>query len=236
MSLIEKIKGVTNRDSGASAVSKDVLQTTKNWFNDRNEFVLVQRNLSYVAVMVLTVTVAIMVLAATYYLQNSRTIEPFVIEIEPKTGVATVVDPKSLVAYMSDESVIRSEVWSYVQNRHEYFSQLYNRQFEYIRTHSSPQVYANFRALYAQGNPQSPIDQYGTNSTRSVELKTLILVGANIAEVRFTENTRGTYTGSVDKFARVSFAFGNLDLNPGDRLLNPLNFNVTEYQVTDERN
>lgn len=237
MSLIEKIKGMKGgQNASGSAVSKDVLQTTKNWFNDRNEFVQVQRNMSFFAVIVLTVTVAVFVLSATYYLQNNRTIEPFVIEIEQKTGVATVVDPQTLKAYSANESLIRHNVWEYVKNRHEYFFLSYSRQFDYIRAHSTPQVYQIYRSLNGQGNPQSPIEQLGSGSYRTLELKTLVLVGTNLAEVRFREVTQGAFNGSADKFARVAYNFVNLDLNSSDRLLNPLGFNITEYQVTDEKN
>lgn len=238
MSLIDNIKGIKDKMSGGagSTVSKDVLHTTKNWFNDRNEWVQVQRNLSFFAVIVLTITVTVLVSAVTF-IKNSRTIEPFVIEIEPKSGVATVVDPQTIKAYSANEAVIRHYVWEYIKARQEYFFSTFSRANDYVRVLSTPQIYSIYTSLYGPNNPQSPVQQLGSASFRSVELISMIILSNNtVAEVRFREQTRGTFAGSKDKFARVVFGFSNIDLTENDRLINPLGFNVTEYQVTDEKN
>lgn len=237
MGLFNKIIDIQAKSTG-QAPSKDVLQTTKNWFNDRYEWVQIQRNILLVVVLVCAVTIAVLT-ASVSFIKNSRTIEPFVIEIEQKTGVPTVIDPQTIKALSAQESIQRYFIWNYIKAREEYFFSSYSRVRNYVRTLSTNEEFQRYRTETSQSNPQSSFNTLGNSSYRTVSLKSMILTEADngqmIAEVRFRTNTQGQKVRSADKFARIVYDVRNLEMSEEDRLLNPLGFIVTEYRVTDER-
>lgn len=237
---IKEIKGRLN-----TAPSKDVLQTTRNWFNDRYEWVQVQRNLLFILTLVCIVSIAVLA-AGISFIKSSRTIEPFVIEIEPKTGVPTVVDPKTVDILSADDAVQKSGVWNYIKMREEYYYNSYSKMFNTIRLMSGDDVYYSYRQTSGPGNSQSAYSLLGQGGIRTVELKSMLIEanGARVnaaqsytAQVRLRVNTEsaGSGGGMADKYVRMEFEFRNLEMSEEERLLNPLGFFVTQYQITDDK-
>lgn len=238
MSLFEKFKDIQTK-SGEQTPSKDVLQTTKNWFNDRYEWMQIQRNILLVVVILCAITISILT-ASVSFIKSSRTIEPFVIEIEPKTGVPTVVDPETLKAYKADEAVQRHLVWDYVKAREEYFVDTFKLNSNEVRVMSSQDEFSSYRRENGVSNPQSPFNTLANSSSRVVNFNSMIITDLEgdkkLAEVRFKSVTTGARNEERSRLARVVFQMSrNLEMSDEDRLINPLGFFVIEYRVTDEK-
>jgi type IV secretion system protein VirB8 len=233
MKLLGNIKQIKGRLQAAP--SKDILQTTKNWFNDRYEWMQVQRNILLLTLVVCTAVIGVLA-AGISFIKSSRSIEPFVIEIEPKTGVPVVVDPKTIEAFSADEAVKRYYVWYYIKAREEYFYPTFNKVYrDTIRVLSSDNVYYSYRQIFSQNNPQSPVNLYGSANTKTLQLKSIIFQDAGTAQVRFRATIEGSNGATVDKLVFITFEFRNLEMNQDDRLLNPLGFTVTNYQISDDK-
>ncbi len=247
MRLLGNIKDIKSRLNAAP--SKDVLQTTRNWFNDRYEWVQVQRNMFILISVVMAVSVTIMA-AGVSFIKSSRTIEPFVIEIEPKTGVPTVVIPKTSQALSEDEAVRNFYVWYYVRMREEYYFNSYVTMLRAVRLMSEDDVYYEYWRSASPGNSQSSYTILGQSGVRTAALKSMIFdvkssVGPDgkqrflyTAQLRVRLTSKfagGTNETSVDKFIRMEFEMKNLELNADDRLINPLGFYVSQYQITDDK-
>ena len=230
MGLFDK---VSDKDKQSSEM-KSEQRLSKNWFQDRSDWLLVQRNILFGLLLISIATVFSLTFFISY-IKGIKSIEPFVIEIEPKTGVPTVVEPLSAVVYSGDEAVKRYFVWRYIQLRQEYSYSLYQQAYEEVGLMSASDVYSQYRRDNNQNNVQSPFYLLGTNSHRNIELKSMIFQDRSTVQVRIREITSGAQNGTADKIIFMQFEFNNLEMSDKKRLVNPLGFTVTLYRVDNER-
>jgi type IV secretion system protein VirB8 len=113
----------------------------KNWKDDKFQSVIVQRNLLLIGLLLCFILILV-ALSTIRYLKNTQSIDPFVIEIEEKSGVPTVVKPLSIETYSANESIKRYFVMKYIRAREEYYSETFNRNFnDVVRVLSNSSVY-----------------------------------------------------------------------------------------------
>ena len=217
-------------------VAPSDLAILRNWYKKRYESTAIQRNIIVVilAASILTTAFSAFVIR---YVKSTKSIEPFVIEIERKTGVPTVVDPVSIEAYSSNQAISRYFVWKYITAREEYFSSTY--QYHYntvVRVLSSPEVYfSDYRPKYSMSNPNSPYNIYGTMTNRVVNLKSMIFTNEQSVQVRISIESTGVINLRSDKIIFMEFSFNNIEMNDAERMINPLGFRVKLYRIEDEQ-
>ncbi len=244
MRLLGNIKEIKSRLNAAP--SKDVLRTTRNWFNDRYEWVVIQRNMLFLLTLVCVVSIIVLT-AGISYIKTTRTIEPFVIEIEPKTGFPTVVVPKDSQALSQDEAVLRFYIWYYLRMREEYYAASFWEMRKAVSTMSDGAVFQDYARDHGPNNPQSDFNILGSGGVRNIELKNILIetkpstdqqgvtTYKYVVVVRFKSIVKGVSIGAPqDKYVRMECEMRNLTLSEDARLLNPLGFFVTKYQISDE--
>lgn len=216
------------------------LQNTKataldNWYKDSYESVIVQRNL----LLIFSFVALVVILGAVFairYIKSTQSIEPFVIEIDRKTGKPIVVNSLDIAEYSNNELVKRSLVVSYIKAREEYFFQTYQRNYyDVVRVFSASNVYySEYRPKFSISNPSSPYNLYGKASVRVVNLKSMIFTSPNTAQIRITTEVQGSQSGRADRIILMAFEFQKLNLSEQDAMINPLGFVVTMYRIEDE--
>lgn len=208
----------------------------KNWYKERYEQTIIQRNLLFVLSVAALIIIALSVFVIRY-VRSTRSIEPFIIEIERKTGVPTVVDPITIEAYSSNTAIKRYFVWLYIRSREEYFTSTYNYNYmTVVRVLSTPDVYfGDYRPKYSMSNPTSPYNLYAQGSNRIVKLKSMIFPNDSTAQVRISMEVNGMMNMRMDKIVFIEFDFQNIEMNDEERLINPLGFRVKLYRIEDER-
>ena len=169
---------------------------------------------------------------------SENRIEPFVIEIDKKSGVATTVKPLSTQEYSANIAVNKSLIMQYIKAREEYNYYLFNRSFSYlVRVFSSPSIYYSYKSAASINNPRSSYSLLGKNGSISVKWKSIIFPAQNTAQIRIsieTTNALGDVT-QTDKIILMSFTFDTgSQMTEEDRFLNPLGFIVTMYKIEDE--
>lgn len=236
MPLMDKYKDMLHKAPSAfqKPIPASQERASKNWYNDRYEWMLVQRNLLFVILLV-SVVVIVFLNFSISYIKSSKSIEPFVIEIEPKTGVPTVVEPLSVIAYSSNEVINRYFIWNFIKLREEYNYITFPRAQADMRLFSNDLVYSQYRRAVDQNNLQSPFNLYGQGSVRIAELKSLILQDQNTAQIRIRLSVEGAQRATMDKIILLSFEYNNLEISDDKRLINPLGFTITSYRIDDER-
>lgn len=218
-----------------SEESKDEnLQSVNNWYQDRYQWMVVQRNLMFV-IMVACVTLIFFLTFVVYSVKSSKSIDPFVIEIEPKTGVPTVIDPLSKIIYTQDEAVKRYFVWKYIQLREEFFHQTYKYQRNMVYLMSTQDVFSQYVRTVDDSVPTSPINKFGLNTSLRIALKSMVFQDENRAQVRVKFNIEGASSGSSDRIILIQFKFESLQMSDEKRRENPLGFTVELYKIDDER-
>lgn len=207
-----------------------------NWYKDSYQGVLIQRNILFI-LFVGALVIIMTSLLTIRYLRGVQNIEPFVIEIEKKTGVPTVVDPVSVKAYSSNMAIKRYFVMKYINAREEYFSETFNYNYStVVRVLSSSSVYySDYRPKFNKSNPNSPYNLYGSVLYRTVGLKSIIFPTENSAQIRISLNVSGSLGDKMNKIIFMEFNFVNIEMSDEERLINPLGFRVTLYRIDDEK-
>jgi type IV secretion system protein VirB8 len=217
------------------AGAKGALEEAKNWYADRYQFVIVQRNVLAIVTVLALAGLGITTFAVAR-IADSKTFEPYVIEVESKSGITTLVDNQTVQKYTADEMVIRYFLHTYVTAREGYDITRYEYDYnKVVRLFSSPEVY---NAFYAQINPSfegsdSPV-KYGRSISRVVKVKSISFLDNTYrkAQVRIEVDQVGTGVASWTKHYIVTadFQFFPLALSPEERYINPLGFQITGYR------
>ncbi len=207
----------------------------KNWKDDKFQSAIVQRNLLLIGLLLCFILILV-ALSTIRYLKNTQSIDPFVIEIEEKSGVPTVVKPLSIETYSANESIKRYFVMKYIRAREEYYSETFNRNFnDVVRVLSSSSVYySDYRNKFGYNNPSSPYNLYGSGSYRTVGLKSIIFPSDTSAQIRINLTVSGQINMVMNKIIYMEFDYFNLNMSEQDRLINPLGFQVTLFRMDDE--
>ncbi len=211
------------------------IKLLKTWYQDAYQKAIIQRNF-FILLTILSIVVIMLSVLVIRYIKNTKSIEPFVIEIEPKTGVPTVVDPITIKDYSANQAIKRYFVMKYIRAREGYLYSTFQNDYSLVvRVLSSSDVYYNdYRPKFSANNPNSPYSLYGQNSTRSVYWKSIIFPSDNSAQIRLTIEVSGANSAKMDKIVFMEFAFQNIEMNDEERLVNPLGFIVTLYRIEDE--
>jgi type IV secretion system protein VirB8 len=201
----------------------------KSWYSNRYQIVSVQRNilLIFAAFCVISMSVAVVLVK---YIVSSKSLEPYVIEIEEKSGVATVVDQMTVKNFTGDELMKKYFINEFIQSSTGYDPRTYKQDAEKIRLLSSAAVYNNFRARI---NPKD----LGADSRIEVRIKSIQFPSITTAQIRILTNSniRGEEVSSKNEVVTLNFSFNtDMNLTMEERLINPLGFQVTNYIIAEE--
>lgn len=209
------------------------------WYQDLYQSVRISRNRWFlIGVVALTLT-GIEGLALVF-LTPLKTVEPYVLQVDNKSGMTTVLKPlrdNQENVLTQEEAVTKSFIVKYVIARETYDPQDLNRNYDLVRLMSSGDEAGKFNESVANGNPQSPVERYKTNTARTVKISSVSFLDQKkkTAQVRFmtTEVTRNE-TKEDYWVAILTFRYINAPMDETDRLNNPLGFQVISYRVDQE--
>ncbi len=140
--------------------SKKKQKISHNWNYDRYNIVLIQRNFLSLLVFLLALVIFSGLIYINQISQN-KSIEPFIVEIEEKTGIPTVVDQVSTKEYVADEVIQEYFIYSYIKARQGYDYRTYSYDYhKVVRLLSSAKIYGSFRRTVSARNENSPVNLY----------------------------------------------------------------------------
>lgn len=214
-----------------------------NWYKDRHQMVIIQRNFLSLLIILMLVGLIVSILAAVKVVK-SKNIEPFVIEIEEKTGITNVIRPFLQESLQQDEVMRRFYIFNYLNYREGYNYTTYKHDYyTKIRLWSNANVYRNFVQSINESNPNSPL-RLGASFTREIAIKNINYLSSSKAgfaiQVRFSQIDRGITSKNMnakvqrEKILSMSFNYYDIRLTDKERAINPLGFQVTSYQVQNE--
>ncbi len=214
----------------------------KNWYSDRHQAVLVQRNvlsiLSLAAIVFSTIAIFLV-----YRNIPIVTVEPFVIQVEPRSGVTQVVRAATAKELTAKESINNFFIVRYIKSR-EGFDAAIQQKFNVVRLSSDPTtVYRKYVWEVNPNNPQSFAARSNSKGRREVKIKSMSRLDKNgtcadvicqiQARVRIIENIEGRIT-QYDRVILMEYTYTTLNLAVQERYLNPIGFRVLSYQVDNE--
>lgn len=208
----------------------------QNWYKDRYQHVLVQRKLLALITLGSLFCTLVMAIAITQ-LVPLKSIEPYVIQVDPKSGITQAVDPAQVRELTANEAVNNYFIVQYIRAREGYNSADVLHQYNIVRLMSEDRkVYNRFVSEASPNNPTSNVARLGTLGTRVVKFQSIIYTSPNVAQVRLLISERGDKIPLTElhRVALVGFEYVKMNLSTEDRYLNPLGFRVTEYQISED--
>jgi type IV secretion system protein VirB8 len=220
--------------------------SSHNWYTDRYSMAIYQRNF---LMLFLLATVFAMFMGMVYInlISQKKTVAPFVVEIEEKSGIPTVVDQKTKSEYTSKEAIHNFFVYKYVRARenYDYRDYLYNF-FTVVRVLSSGQVFKEFYRQTNKRSEDSPINTYGRKTRVDAKIKSVIDITTSADKAKAITATqvrlllqhieKNRLVKEEHKVIIMKYKFKNLNLEFEERLVNPLGFQVIFYTINDEYN
>jgi type IV secretion system protein VirB8 len=213
--------------------SGDLIAESRNWYSDRYQTAVVQRNI----LLIITILAIVCILIGVFVVGEislSKSVDPFVIEVEEKSGITNIVTPMESKTLTADESIKRYFIIKYLRARETYDAVDY--EFNYstlVRLFSTYPIYNKFKS-FTNDDPRSPIKVYGTLGKTSLKIRSIQFFEEGKAQVRFTIIENGLSNASHNKIATLKFQYQKMELSPADLEINPLGFQIIEYRVDDE--
>jgi type IV secretion system protein VirB8 len=230
---------------------KKVSESSKHWYQDKYQHVLVQRNVLALIALVSLLT-ALAAVFAVMRLAPLKSVEPYLLEIDDKTGITQKVEPVSRNRYASNEAIDRYFISTYVRARETYNFSTSRYYLNTVRVMSTPEVFFAYRGSLNPELPGSLGAVLGNEGIRTVRFRSISYIEnppvpkdsraeklpTKIAQVRIVTSDSKPGAGDVEQYwvVTVTFQYANLSLNEAEQLLNPLGFNVVSYQIQRELN
>lgn len=203
----------------------------KSWYYDRYVMVIMQRNILLFLVIISLLAIAFSMIFVKY-VTASKSLEPYVVEIEEKTGIATVVDTVSVKKYTDDKITKEYFINQFITAFKSYNPRTYNSDRELVRLLSSSKS-----NVFSQYKSDTNPNKLGANSYFTTKIKSIIFISDNNAQIRtLTEGTSEAEKIKKHEMITIGFKFfPNMDLTYSERMVNPFGFQILEYSSIEEK-
>ncbi len=207
-----------------------------SWYRDRYQYMVVQRKiLLFITFASLGCTLfSVLVLLRLIPL---KTIEPYVIQVDQKTGITQTVEPSAFRALTANESVNNYFIVQYIRAREGYASADVVRNYNLVRLMSGGKVWAGFQSDADANNPKSNVARLGSSGLRQVRFKSITYLSKQVVQARVLIEERSGGSGDFrqqHKIILLAFEYTRMKLNNEERYINPLGFRVTDYRVDED--
>lgn len=220
-------------DQKPSADKQPNVKIVKNWYNEKYDQLIVQRNILFILLTLFLILSVVSVIAVTIIISNKE-FDPFVIQIDENTGVAKVVNPVMAKELDANESLARYFIKRYIIARETYNPVDFDTEArKIIRLFSASSVYWNYLG-YIKNKDTDPTIVYAQKNTTFLIVKSWSKLADKKYMVRFSVNETGGQKLTFSKISVVDFDYVPLELTDEERDINPVGFQVKGYRVDDD--
>lgn len=167
----------------------------------------------------------------------SKSLVPYLIEVEEKTGVPTVVEQLNQSSFTADLALKRYFLYSFLKAAEGYNPGTFKDDYKKIMLLSTTDVFRQIQRKINPKNESSPYALIGGRGMIEVALKSISFPTPNSAVIRFKLKNVGfvrDFANNRDMIADIEFKFTDINLSIEERYVNPLGFQVTKYVVDQE--
>jgi len=222
-------------DGNIRAQEDSSVSEARNWYSDRYESLLVQRNILFI-ISIVAIFASLFSAFVVMKVSLSKTVIPMLVEVEDKTGYTNIVNPRDRDIWTSDKALNEYFLLKYLNSRETYNSMTYYyNYYTIVRLLSANAVYRQF--IQSIAGQASPITRYGSNMNTTLKIRSIqylpIESGDQTVQIRFTifENTGGKY---YNRIVNIAYNFVQMQLTFDERMVNPLGFQIKSYSVADD--
>lgn len=213
------------------------LNSSRNWYNDKYHSVVLQRNFLVLLVLI-SIVVIISTTLSVIKVTSSKKIEPFVIEIEDKTGITRKINPISRGTQQNQEAINEYFIVKYIRAREQYNKETFSKDKRSVSLMSMNYIHNSYKK-FLRSHPDSPtvrnFDSIEVNF-KSISKIVSSRTGTSKYSIRFSKTM---YMGrKVEKkhyYLEIKFSYSDsIKLTLSEREVNPLGFLVSYYNLTEE--
>lgn len=214
----------------------DNIKTIKNWYEEKYDKLVVQRNLLLIVLVILLVFTILAVIAISVVVASKK-FDPFVIQIDETTGMAKVVNPASSDILSGNEALSKYFIKKYVIARETYNPVDYDQARKLINLFSAGQVWWNYVG-YTANKSNDPTLVYGQKNTTYLTVKSWTKLEDSKEGkrymLRFAVNETTGERKVFNKIAVIDYKYAAMELTETEMDTNPVGFQVIGYRVDDD--
>ncbi|MCD2174944.1 virB8 family protein [Rhizobium sp. C4] len=230
------ISGAEARPPASTVVDADYYHQGERWEASVYRWTAASRNVwrTLAVVLAMALLAALGLLWALVPLKNFDVV---VLEVDKTTGFVEASRPLSEAGDLTqNEAVTRANIVRFIRTRETYDPKGLRDNYDLASLYSTGKAADNLAFTFSGANPQNPVKIYGSDTTVTVAVKSVIFLNEKTAAVRFS-TTRVSASGpSITEHwvANVRFRYTSEPMRNDWRFDNPLGFQVTEYRRDQE--
>ncbi len=207
-----------------------------SWARSRDGEATRSRNIAWIvaAVAIFIAFVEAVALASLAPLKSTQVVP---VLVDRQTGYVQPLDPGGRVALHPDTALLRSLLAQYVQSREGFNITTLQHEYRKVMLWSSGPARTDYARLMPAANPASPLRLYPRNALVDVTVESVSDLSPTTALVRFStaRHDAAADAGPPGYYVAVmNYHFDTGSLSAADRLVNPLGFQVSGYQRSNE--
>ena len=179
-----------------------------------------------------------------------KSVEPYLLQIDPKTGITQKVNPVSRTDYAASEAIDRYFTSTYLRVRESYNPSILLYNYNIVRLMSTTGVFTDYRRQLDATVEGSLAKHLGNFGRRDIKIRSMAYItnpsnrgkaeatNSRILQARITTTDSLPNTPDVEQqwVVTITFEYADLAINEAEQLLNPLGYQVISYQIQREIN
>lgn len=211
---------------------KDYYDTAASWAVDTQVESARSRRLAWTAAGI-AAAIACFEAVALAMLAPLKTVQPITLLVDRQTGYVTSLDPNSPRRVAADDALTQAFLAQYVMAREGFDRATIATDYRKVALWSAGRARATYLTGMPASNPASPFNHYAPGTVISAEVKSISKLNDGTALVRF-ETSLADLNGRANVtqpwIATVRYRYVSAPMSIGDRLVNPLGFQVLNYR------
>jgi len=203
----------------------------EHWALDRERAERSSRRVAWIAVAVLA-TVAVAEAVAIVVMLPLKTVVPYTLMVDRQTGYIQALKPLDRDVVAPDRALTRSFISQYVIAREGFDQGSFREDYRKVSLWSTGEARDRYVASMQPTNPASPLAALPRGAGIDVEIRGISSLSNDTALVRFATYRSDAYGQARPQMwqAVLTYKFSNAAMSAGDRLTNPLGFQVIRYR------
>lgn len=230
------ISGAETRSPASTVVDADYYHQGERWEASVYRWTAVSRNVWRGLAIILGLAL-LASLGLLWALLPLKSFDVVVLEVDKTTGFVEASRPLSEAGDLTqNEAVTRANIVRFIRARETYDPRGLRDNYDLASLYSTGKAADNLAFTYSGANTQNPVKIYGSDTTVTVAVKSVIFLNEKTAAVRFSTTRISASGPSITEHwvANVRFRYTSEPMRNDWRFDNPLGFQVTEYRRDQE--
>lgn len=230
------ISGAETRSPASTVVDADYYHQGERWEASVYRWTAVSRN-AWRGLAIILGLALLASLGLLWALLPLKSFDVVVLEVDKTTGFVEASRPLSEAGDLTqNEAVTRANIVRFIRARETYDPKGLRDNYDLASLYSTGKAADSLAFTYSGANPQNPVKIFGSDTTVTVAVKSVIFLNEKTAAVRFSTTRISASGPSITEHwvANVRFRYTSEPMRNDWRFDNPLGFQVTEYRRDQE--